>query len=229
MKKIVQFVKRFGFFVIIFNTSALSAQWVEQNGVIWTDQKVGVQTSTPEFTLDVNGSLGLANNTGIFVRRSNNLLHEVISMDPNNDIVFNRASINEDYPSSVIFGLGRGRNIDFRNADNVNLMRIVEDTGNIYVDGKITCTEVEVKMDVWPDYVFADHHSLMPLYEVERYILENRHLPDVPAGPKVLEHGIELGHMSAILLKKVEELTLYLIQISKENEDLRQRISVLEK
>jgi hypothetical protein len=88
---------------------------------------------------------------------------------------------------------------------------------------------VEVTLDGWSDFVFADDYSLMPLEEVEKHIQQNRHLPDIPSEEEVLENGLNLGDMQARLLQKVEELTLYMIQLKKENEVLKKRISMLEK
>jgi len=66
-----------------------------------------------------------------------------------------------------------------------------------------------------PDYVFAKDYPLMPLNEVEQFITENQHLPRVPSAAEVAVNGINLGEMNNILLEKVEELTLYIIQLEK--------------
>ncbi len=92
--------------------------------------------------------------------------------------------------------------------------------GNLYLDGKITASEVEVKLDVWPDFVFADDYELMSLYEVENYIKQNRHLPNLPSEAQVLENGVNVGEMTSVLLQKVEELTLHIIELNKRIEEL---------
>ena len=92
--------------------------------------------------------------------------------------------------------------------------------GALTVDGKITSTEIEVKTDVWSDFVFYDDYYLRPLCEVEKFIKTNRHLPDVPSESEVLENGVNVGQMSAVLLQKIEELTLYIIELNKRIEDL---------
>jgi len=89
------------------------------------------------------------------------------------------------------------------------------------VAGKITAQEVEVTMTGWADFVFADDYYLRPLTEVEQFINANRHLPDVPSEAEVLQNGVNVGEMSATLLQKIEELTLYII-------DLNKRIAELE-
>ena len=69
----------------------------------------------------------------------------------------------------------------------------------------------------WPDYVFAPAYELRPLQEVEAFILANSHLPEAPSTAQVQANGIEIVAMEALLLKKVEELTLYLIRLEKAN------------
>ena len=69
----------------------------------------------------------------------------------------------------------------------------------------------------------------MPLEEVEKHIKKNKHLPDIPSEKEILENGVGLGEMQSKLLQKIEELTLYVIDIKKENAELRQRLSLLEK
>jgi len=73
----------------------------------------------------------------------------------------------------------------------------------------------------WSDYVFADNYKLKPLYEVEGFIKDNKHLPDIPCANDVVKNGVDLGAMDALLLRKIEELTLYVIQQQKEIEELK--------
>ena len=73
----------------------------------------------------------------------------------------------------------------------------------------------------WPDYVFASGYDLTELKKVERFILENKHLPDVPSASDIKKDGLDLGAMNAVLLKKVEELTLYIIDLKKDVEQLK--------
>lgn len=88
-------------------------------------------------------------------------------------------------------------------------------------DGIVRTREVVVNLEnSWPDYVFDQQYSLMPLSEVENYIHKNGHLPNVPSAQKVEETGIELGEMNRILLEKIEELTLHLIEQQNRIEEL---------
>jgi hypothetical protein len=87
------------------------------------------------------------------------------------------------------------------------------------VSGKIITTEIVVKATgQWPDYVFESDYELLPLHQLERYVRQNKHLPNVPTAKEVENNGVALGEFNATLLKKVEELTLYMIELKKENE-----------
>jgi hypothetical protein len=96
--------------------------------------------------------------------------------------------------------------------------------------------EVKVSLDAWPGYVFKSDYPLMPLAEVEKFIKVNGHLPNVPSADEIVEKGLNLGEGNKILIEKVEELTLYLIEQqatiqnqSKQLEQQAQKIEVLEK
>lgn len=102
------------------------------------------------------------------------------------------------------------------------------------VKGRIRAEEVKV-YNTWADYVFTKEYRLKPLSEVETFIKENNHLPNVPSAKEVTEKGLELGEMAKIQQEKIEELTLYLIQQNKmiENQnkmikEQNERIKVLE-
>lgn len=93
------------------------------------------------------------------------------------------------------------------------------------VDGKVIAEEITVKLsEQWPDYVLKPTYSLRSLKEVELFITEKSHLPDVPSATEVEANGIELGEMNAILLKKIEELTLYLIEANKSIDELSRKV-----
>ncbi len=83
------------------------------------------------------------------------------------------------------------------------------------VNGSIRAKEIKVETG-WADYVFDKDYVLKPLKEVEDYINQNKHLPDVPSTAEVEKNGIKVGETEALLMKKVEELTLYLIEKDKE-------------
>ena len=98
--------------------------------------------------------------------------------------------------------------------------------GPMKVNGKINCSEVEVQVATgfWPDYVFSPNFKLMPLQDVENYVSLNNHLPGVPSANEMVQNGNNLAAMDAVLLQKIEELTLYMIDLKKENAQLKQLI-----
>lgn len=99
------------------------------------------------------------------------------------------------------------------------------------VNGSIITEELQVQLNAdWPDYVFNTDYSLMSINELEDFVQRNRHLPGVPSEAEVKEQGgFNVGEMSTILLKKVEELSLYVIELNKQNEELERRIAELER
>ncbi|MBR0304492.1 MAG: hypothetical protein IJQ94_02480 [Bacteroidales bacterium] len=92
------------------------------------------------------------------------------------------------------------------------------------VNGNICAKEIRVSLNgtpCWPDYVFEEGYSLTSLQDLQKYIKENRHLPDVPSAEEISDSGVNLGEMNTLLLKKIEELTLYII-------NLEERICIME-
>ncbi|MCC9073650.1 hypothetical protein LNQ49_18890 [Flavobacterium sp. F-65] len=100
------------------------------------------------------------------------------------------------------------------------------DTYRLSVKGKIRAEEIKV-YSTWADYVFDKEYKLPNLKEVENYIVENGHLPNVPSAKEITEKGLELGEMAKIQQEKIEELTLYLIKQNKEIEQQNKDIQEL--
>jgi trimeric autotransporter adhesin len=106
-------------------------------------------------------------------------------------------------------------------------------THTLAVNGSAIFTKAVVKLNAsWPDYVFKPNYKLPSLNELEKYLQNNQHLPEVPSATEVEKNGIDLGSNQAILLKKVEELTLYMIDLNKkvealakENEELKKKVN----
>ncbi|WP_369014650.1 hypothetical protein [Flavobacterium anhuiense] len=97
------------------------------------------------------------------------------------------------------------------------------------VKGKIHTQEVRVDMagPLVPDYVFADDYKLKSLKEIEDYIKEHKHLPEIPSAKEIQKNGLMLAEMNMSLLKKMEEMTLYMIEMKKENEEIKKEIIIL--
>lgn len=96
------------------------------------------------------------------------------------------------------------------------------------VDGNIRAKRVKV-YTTWADFVFDKNYGLPTLEEVERHIQQNGHLKDIPSASEVEKNGIELGEMNKKLLQKIEELTLYVIELNKELKQVKQQLNSSER
>lgn len=134
-----------------------------------------------------------------------------------------------DY-NSIIHG---GGHLFVRAGESNNLLLNDTGTGNVgigtqspteklTVNGTVYAKEIKVDLSVpGPDYVFANDYDLMSLEEVKSYIEQHNHLPGVPAASEMEQDGITLGTMNMILLKKLEEMTLYILQLKNENDEIK--------
>jgi len=95
---------------------------------------------------------------------------------------------------------------------------------NLYVYGKLTAREVNVRLEIWPDYVFKNDYNLLPLSEIESHINSFGRLPGMPSEKEVVENGLNLNQMQLKLVEKIEELTLHMIRLEKENNELKEMI-----
>ncbi len=103
-------------------------------------------------------------------------------------------------------------------------------TSKLTVAGNIHAQEVKVTINagVVPDYVFANDYKLKSLQEVEDYIKQNSHLPEIPSATEIEKNGLMLAEMNLNLLKKMEEMTLYMIEQNKQIIDLKNRLEKVE-
>ncbi len=95
------------------------------------------------------------------------------------------------------------------------------------VNGQIKTRKLTVTQTGWADYVFDSTYRLAPLSDVANYIQANKHLPDVPSAAAVQKEGVDIGANQVVLLKKIEELTLYTIEQNKVNEKQSKEIEEL--
>ena len=109
---------------------------------------------------------------------------------------------------------------------NVGIGTTIPDS-KLAVNGTIHSKEVKVDMTGWSDFVFKKEYDLPTLEEVEKHIKEKGHLENIPSEEEVVENGINLGEMNAKLLQKIEELTLYMIEMKKENEEMKKQNNVI--
>jgi hypothetical protein len=130
----------------------------------------------------------------------------------------------------VYFGAGDNLTIEAENGANKILLN-PNSGGNVgigtntpdeklTVKGKIKANKIKVSGAGAPDYVFEESYQVATLEEVEGYIKKNKHLPEVPSAKEFERDGIALGDMNKLLLKKIEELTLHVIDMNKRMQKL---------
>ncbi len=127
----------------------------------------------------------------------------------------------KDHQGSLAEVAGSEGQIEFHN-QNLKVMSIKADNsvvfGNpdiaceVFINGELTTNQIRVNTGFWWDRVFSPDYALMPLNDLRDFITQNHHLPEIPPEAEVLESGIDLGEMNGLLLKKIEELTLYLLE-----------------
>ena len=112
------------------------------------------------------------------------------------------------------------------------LAMVVEQAGSqnilLWGDGRIYASKIRIKVPVFPDYVFDSSYSLLSIPELESYLKEHQHLPDFPDSETVKSSGLDLGEINTLLVKKVEELNLYIIQLQNQIDQLRKRVASIE-
>jgi hypothetical protein len=97
------------------------------------------------------------------------------------------------------------------------------------VDGTVIAEKVIVSVSEWADNVFAQNYKLMPLDKLNEYITNNGKLPDIPSESEVKKDGVDLGALNVKLLKKIEELTRYVIELKKENQEIKSQLREIKK
>ncbi len=184
------------------------------------DGNVGVGTSTPQQRLSVNGGMNIDQANTNVGSVANALTFGYTSGE---GIGSKRTSGGNQY--GLDFYTLFANRMSITNAGNVGIGTTAP-AYKLDVCGTIRAKEVRVETG-WCDYVFANDYKLRPLSEVENFIKTNKHLPDVTAGPEIETNGLEVGKVSAQMIKKIEELTLYIIDQQKEINLLKDKVTVL--
>jgi hypothetical protein len=182
-----------------------------------------VSNSTTNPTLDISGGKGNISSTegdfrigtaanrlkmGVFTTGGTAGQSRIFSSGTSARLTFGLNSLDiigilPDNNGTIVIGNGTGIS-DFAAGYKLN------------VQGKIVCTELMVKaVAAWPDYVFNPGYSKLSIPELSSYIQQNRHLPGIPAAAEIEKSGIEMGEMQRKMMEKIEELTLYIIELEK--------------
>jgi hypothetical protein len=136
------------------------------------------------------------------------------------------AGLSGDNSVNRILAADVNGNLYYRDASSLALNETMN--SDLAVNGRISAQKMLItQTGRWPDYVFSKHYKLPSLSEVENFISQNNHLPGIPSAAEVEKKGIDVGCNQAAQLRKIEELTLYIIQQDKELKSLKQEIEDL--
>ncbi|HEY4150834.1 MAG TPA: Ig-like domain-containing protein [Chitinophagaceae bacterium] len=112
---------------------------------------------------------------------------------------------------------------------NTTSLQGADSTTRLAVKGSILAKNLRITQLNWADYVFGDDYKLMPLRKVGKYIDENKHLPGIPTTATITHEGLDVGKGQTMLLQKIEELTLYLLEQDKKLERQQKEINSFKK
>jgi hypothetical protein len=144
------------------------------------------------------------------------------------DISGYTADASSDRAYNITFGTQAQERMRIDGSGNVAIGTKDPKGYKLAVNGNMIANKVTVKATAnWPDYVFDSAYHLPSLKEVEQYVNTNKHLEGVPAAATVEKENVDLGAMQSAMLKKLEEVTLYLIRLQKENDALRAEVEAL--
>lgn len=170
----------------------------------------------------VTGDISIASGDGFYSNIS--LTDDFIIRASSGNLVLTSRTTDGDIKFAT--GFGDSEKMIITQAGNVGIGTSTP-SNELEVNGTIRTKEVKVEATGWPDFVFSSDYNLMSLDNVEKYINENGHLPNLENAETVEKNGVNVGEMQAKLLQKIEELTLYMIDLRKENLELNERINEL--
>ena len=194
---------------------------------------VGIGTDNPSKMLDIRGDVAL-NNYAIFSQGGSSISFGNTGIGVNNenkDIGIDVASPGElEITRGGVHILGIGDKILIDREDTRNIgIGVNNPDSKLTVKGDIHAQEVKVDLNgaIAPDFVFEENYHLPTLGELKEFIAQNKHLPDIPSGEQMNKVGFELKAMDLLLLRKIEELTLYVIDLKEENDAMKREIDQL--
>jgi hypothetical protein len=216
------------------------------------DGNLGIGTGTPYYKLDVNGMAHINNlplivgndypydqtlRFAMFYDNTMNSNAKYINFGKNNtnyncgEMAFNHISDNSvtNFVSIGLYGQTSDQRIYLRGDGNFGI-GTTNPEAKLTVKGKIEASEIQVKdISTIPDNVFKPDYKLMSLNHIEEFVKQNQHLPDVPSEKEFKEKGMNMVEMNVLLLKKIEELTLYVIEQNKHITDQNTQLQTQDK
>ena len=193
---------------------------------ILNNGNVGIGTSNPGAKLSINGGGAaidlIGTNNYIQFYNSSNVAKSYIQ-NSGNDLLIGISTGNTTGKVSLN---SPGGNLTINKDGDVMINTGTAATGyKLSVNGKIICEELKVQLNAaWPDYVFGPSYELKSLEEIQAYINRNGHLPNIPSAAELEKSGVSMGEMQSKMMEKIEELTLYVIQLKNKQEELQIRL-----
>lgn len=222
--------------IVCSNLPPFSSSGIESS-ILVNNSNVGIGTTAPSDKLTIEHSVygpyaGSLINGGITINSGRSsydgtYAHNGITFKGDHDNSSFIYQIHDSNTSSqLVIGANNQERIRINDDGNVGIGTKYP-REKLSVNGRIRAHEIKVETSNWPDYVFEDGYQLKGLEDLETFIKANRHLPDIPNEAQVKIEGIELGQMNKKLLKKIEELTLYIIELNKTVQRQQMMISEL--
>jgi hypothetical protein len=188
---------------------------VRGDGQVYMSGNVGIGTTTPADMLDVK--LTTSGSTGGTTLRDTYPFARLYDAMGGPDA----GTLDLLYQNTTNVKLSSNGDSYF-NGGNIGIGTTNSQGYKLAVNGTVIATSMTVKLyTAWPDYVFKPTYHLPSLTEVKTYINENKHLPDMPSEQEVAEDGINLGELVKLQTKKIEELTLYLIEKEQQIKEIK--------
>ncbi|MFC1770429.1 hypothetical protein ACFLZV_00940 [Candidatus Margulisiibacteriota bacterium] len=200
------------------------------NGNTYVNDNLGIGIVSPQEKLEVNGNIVTGINSHIYMRNSSNEKRSVLSLSGCDNGV--RLS-SPDYNLFINGDSNTKTEINYGGTGIVTFFRnkvIINPSGDLTAAGRIEADEVILASlsNAWADYVFEPDYKLMAINKLEEFVNSEKHLPGMPSEKEIKEENIGLGKMQGKLLEKIEELSLYIIQLKKENNEIKKRVRKLE-
>jgi len=175
---------------------------------------VGIGTENPQTRLTIDGGSDVGNASGGYLQLG---LTSGLNVGFDNNEIQSRSN---GVVSRLVLNNGGGA---------VQIGSAVSPTGySLSVNGKVICEELKIQpSSSWPDYVFANDYALPSLAELRQFIHANHHLPNIPSAKQVEDNGVLVGDMQQRMLEKIEELTLYVLQLEDKCAQLQSVVDTL--
>ncbi len=211
---------------------------------IYYENKVGIGIDAPERNLEVAGSIAVGSGTAathesefIEIKALKSTWNLALENKTNGGFFIGQSG-NKDYlfiGDNKNIGIGTftpSARLDVNGTLKAARFELANNNFEVHSTGYVYARELIIQASgdfEFPDYVFAPDYKLRPLADVEQFIKLNSHLPEVPSAADVEANGIKTGEMNAVLLKKIEELTLYTIEQEKRLQEQQKQIDELKK